>query len=222
MGSFSLLLRAPATSSALRLARRQPSARLPARRACLLHPCGDRRHLAGRRDRGSGPIEAVASGVLTVVNPITVHAVRLGHPEVLGGARWRCSLWSVRRADGRCRRPSRSVSRSAPSNGPCWRWLPALFAASASARRSIALIAASVGIVLAVSAPLADWRDYREKAHALGVTTTASPYSAWSAVSRRVDIVIPGFDKPATIRHLPHGLSREGHQPRRPHRLFGD
>ena len=60
-----------------------------------------------------------------------------------------------------------------------------------------------------LSAPLADWHDYREKAHTLGRSTTVSHYSAWTGVSRPVDIVVPGFDGPVTIHRLPAGLSRE-------------
>ena len=159
--------------------------------------------------RGRGRLEAVAAGVLTVVNPITLDAVHSGHPEeVLGGAL--AVLAVVCAARGRSMQAAVALGLAIGTK----QWtlvavLPALFAASASARRSIALVAAAVGIVLAFSAPLADWGDYREKAHSLGATTTASRYSAWSAVSRRVDIVIPGFDKPTTIRRLPQGLSRE-------------
>ena len=208
MGSFSLLLRAPLVAP--RLARRQPSARLPARRACLLHPCGDRRHLAGRRDRGSGPGPTRSGGVrrADVVNPITVHAVRSGHPEeVLGGAL--AVLAVVCAARGRSMQAAVALGLAIGTK----QWtllavLPALFAASASARRSIALIAASVGIVLAVSAPLADWRDYREKAHALGVTTTASPYSAWSAARGGSTSSFPASTSPRRSG-ISLGLSRE-------------
>jgi hypothetical protein len=47
------------------------------------------------------------------------------------------------------------------------------------------------------------------KAHALGGSTTVSHYSAWTGVSRPVDIIVSGFDGPVTIHRLPGGLSRE-------------
>ncbi len=210
MGSFSLLLRAPLVALSDSLGGDQLLGYRLGVLLCFIPALIVGTWLAAEIEvRGRGRLEAVASGVLTVVNPITVNAVRSGHPEeVLGGAL--AVLAVVCAARGRSIQAAVALGLAIGTKQ--WTLLavvPALFAASASARRSIALIAASVGIVLACIAPLADWRDYREKAHALGATTTASRSSAWSTVSRRVDIVIPGFDKPATIRRLPHGLSRE-------------
>ena len=210
MGSFSLLLRAPLVALSDWLGGNHLLGYRLGVLVCFIPALIVGSWLAAEIEaRGRGRLEAVASGVLTVVNPITVDAVRSGHPEeVLGGAL--AVLAVVCAARGRSIQAAVALGLAIGTK----QWtlvavLPALFAASPSARRSIALIAASVGIVLACSAPLADWRDYREKAHELGATTTASRYSAWSAVSRQVDIVIPGFDKPATIRRLPRGLSRE-------------
>jgi hypothetical protein len=159
------------------------------------------------RDRGR--LEAIASGVLVVVNPITLDATRSGHPEeVLGGALGVLAV--VCAARGRSLQAAVALGLAIGTK----QWtllavLPALFAAPARTRRSIALVAGVVGIVLALSAPLADWGNYRAKTHALGATTIVSRYSVWSTVSRQVDIVVPGFDKQATIHRLPLGLSRQ-------------
>ena len=144
-------------------------------------------------------LEAVALGVLVVVNPITLSAVHSGHPEeVLGGAL--AVLAVVCAARGRSLLAAVALGLAIGTK----QWtllavLPVLFAAPATTRRNIAVVAGTIGIVLALAAPLADWGEYREKAHTLGQTTTVSRYSAWYAVSQRANIVVPGLDTPATI-----------------------
>jgi hypothetical protein len=159
--------------------------------------------------RGRSRLEAMVFAVLVVINPITLDAVHMGHPEeVLGGAL--AVLAVVCAARGRSTLAAVTLGLAIGTK----QWtllavLPALLVAPAGARRRMAAVAAVIGIMLALGAPLADWHDYREKAHTLGQSTTVSHYSAWTAVSRPVDIVVPGFDRSATIHRLPGGLSRE-------------
>jgi len=146
-------------------------------------------------------------GVLVAINPITVDALHMGHPEeVLGGA---LALLAVVCA-ARGRWVLAAVALGLAIGTKQWALLavlPTLLVAPSHARRRMAAVAAAIGIVLAVAAPMADWHDYREKAHTLGLTRTVSHYSAWTAVSRPADIVVPG-DQPVTIQRLPRGLSR--------------
>ena len=148
-------------------------------------------------------------GVLVVINPITLDAVHMGHPEeVLGGA---LSVLAVVCA-ARGRSMLAAVVLGLAIGTKQWALLallPALFVAPAGARLRMGAVAAAIGTTFALRAPLADWHDYREKAHTLGRSTTVSHYSAWTGVSRPVDIVVPGFDGPVTIHRLPAGLSRE-------------
>ena len=210
MGSFSLLLRAPviALSDSLggdRLLGYQLGALVCFIPALILGGWLAREIQAQGRSR----LEATVFGVLVVINPITLDAVHMGHPEeVLGGA---LSVLAVVCA-ARGRSMLAAVMLGLAIGTKQWALLallPALFVAPAAARLRMAAVAAAIGIVLAVAAPAADWHDYREKAHTLGLSTTVSHYSAWTGVSRPVDIVVPGFDGPATIHRLPGGLSRE-------------
>ena len=158
--------------------------------------------------RGRSRLESMLFGVLVAINPITVDALHMGHPEeVLGGA---LALLAVVCA-ARGRSMLAAVALGLAIGTKQWALLavlPTLLVAPADARRRMAAVAAAIGIVLALGAPLADWHDYREKAHTLGLSRTVSHYSAWTAVSRPVDIVVPGY-RPTTIQRLPHGLSRE-------------
>ena len=163
------------------------------------------------RESKLGPVETGSDGVRRALRNQPDHARRGAHGPPRGGTRWRT------RSAGRRLRRSRAVDACSCLVGLAIgtkQWallavLPALFVAPADARRRMAAVAAAIGIVLALSAPLADWHDYREKAHTLGRTTTVSHYSAWTGVSRPVDIVVPGYDGPAKIHRLPRGLSRE-------------
>ena len=210
MGSFSLLLRAPvvALSDSLggdRLLGYQLGALVCFIPALILGGWLAREIQAQGRSR----LEATVFGVLVVINPITLDAVHMGHPEeVLGGA---LSVLAVVCA-ARGRSMLAAVVLGLAIGTKQWALLallPALFVAPAGARLRMGAVAAAIGITLALSAPLADWHDYREKAHTLGRSTTVSHYSAWTGVSRPVDIVVPGFDGPVTIHRLPGGLSRE-------------
>ena len=145
-------------------------------------------------------------GVLVAINPITLDALHMGHPEeVLGGA---LALLAVVWA-ARARSMLAAVALGLAIGTKQWALLavlPALLVAPADSRRRIAAVAAAIGIVLALSAPLADWHDYREKAHTLGLSRTVSHYSAWTVISRSADIVVPGFDRPTKDPPTPRRL----------------
>ena len=210
MGSFSLLLRAPfiALSDSLggdRLLGYQLGALV-----CFIPALIVGGWLAREiQARGRSRLEAMVFGVLVAINPITLDALHMGHPEeVLGGALAPPAVvWAAR-----ARSMLAAVALGLAIGTKQWALLavlPALLVAPADSRRRIAAVAAAIGIVLALSAPLADWHDYREKAHTLGLSRTVSHYSAWTVISRSADIVVPGFDRPTKIHRLPGGLSRE-------------
>ena len=214
MGSFSLLLRAPVVALSDLLGGDHLLGYRLGVLICFIPALIVGSWLAREVEaRGRGRLEVMASGVLVVVNPVTLDAVRSGHPEeVLGGALGVLAV--VCAARGRSMQAAVALGLAIGTK----QWtllavLPALLAAPAPTRRSIAVVAGTVGIVLALSAPLADLGGYRAKAHALGATTIVSRYSVWSTVSRQVDVVVPGYDKPATILRLPHGLSRQDISP---------
>lgn len=161
------------------------------------------------RARGRGRLEAIACAALVVVNPITVDAIRTGHPEeVLGGA---LALLAVILA-ARSRPLLAAVALGLAVGTKQWALLavlPALFAAPRPSRGRIVAVAGVIGVVLAVAAPVADWASYREKAHVLGQTRIVSRYSAWSPVSPQRHVVVAGSDVTVSFRRLPAGLSRE-------------
>lgn len=210
MGSFSLLLRAPLVALSDVLGGDHLLGYRLGALSCFIPALIIGSWLAREIEaRGRSRLEAMASSVLVVINPITLDAVRMGHPEeVLGGAL--AVLAVVCAARGRSMQAAVALGLAIGTK----QWtllavLPTLLAAPAPSRRTIATVAGTVGIVLSLGAPLADWVDYREKAHVLGQTSTVSRYSAWSTVSRQADIVVPGADAPVTIHQLPRGLSRE-------------
>lgn len=210
MGSFSLLLRAPVVAISDALGGDHLLGYRLGALLCFIPALILGAWLAREIEMRDRPrLEAIAFGALLVVNPITLDAVRAGHPEeVLGGALAVIAVICAARG----RSLESAVALGLAIGTKQWTLLavmPALFAARPGTRRTIGVVGGVVGVALALSAPLADWSDYREKAHALGQTEIVSRYSAWYLVSSSAEITVPDGDTLDAIRRLPHGLSRE-------------
>jgi hypothetical protein len=164
-------------------------------------------------ERGRGPLACVAVSVLVLVNPATLAAIELGHPEELLCAA--LAVGSVLAASGGRPRASALMLGLAIATKQ-WALLalaPVLLASRAGTRPRLALTVAA--ITAALLAPLALSRPDRFATNtrdAQGGTMNVSRYSAWWPASRTEVRIVRVGDVPhaVTLHRLSVGVTRLG------------
>jgi hypothetical protein len=205
MGPLSLLLRAPVAALA------GPGSiwayRLGAL-ACLLGLVALGVAIARRTPAGYAPVAAL----LLVVNPVTIDALRLGHPEELLGA----ALCTGALVLARERPLAAGVALGAALATKQWALIaiaPALLVAPREARRRLALAAA--GVAAAVSGPLALAEPHafvealRHPAFGVAEMRTGNVWG-WAAITNHISLgggaSVSAYTVPEWLQHGAHPL----------------
>jgi hypothetical protein len=205
MGPLSLLLRAPVAALA------GPGSiwayRLGAL-ACLLGLVALGVAIARRTPAGYAPVAAL----LLVVNPVTIDALRLGHPEELLGA----ALCTGALVLARERPLAAGVALGAALATKQWALIaiaPALLVAPREARRQLALAAA--GVAAAVSGPLALAEPHafvealRHPAFGVAEMRTGNVWG-WAAITNHISLgggaSVSAYTVPEWLQHGAHPL----------------
>jgi hypothetical protein len=205
MGPLSLLLRAPVAALA------GPGSiwayRLGAL-ACLLGLVALGVAIARRTPAGYAPVAAL----LLVVNPVTIDALRLGHPEELLGA----ALCTGALVLARERPLAAGVALGAALATKQWALIaiaPALLVAPREARRRLALAAA--GVAAAVSGPLALAEPHafvealRHPAFGVAEMRTGNVWG-WAAITNHISLgggaSVSAYTVPEWLQHGAHLL----------------
>jgi hypothetical protein len=165
------------------------------------------------RERGRAPLACVAVSALVLVNPATLAAVELGHPEEL-----LCAALAVGSvlAAARGRPWSSALMLGLAIATKQWALLalaPVLLASPAGTRLRLALTAAAVTTALLAPLALSTPDRFATNAKAAqGGTVNVSRYSAWWPASRtEVRTVQVGDEaRPVTLYRLPAGVTGLG------------
>jgi Glycosyltransferase family 87 len=160
--------------------------------------------------RGRGPLACVAVSVLVLVNPATLAAIALGHPEELLCAA--LAVGSVLEA-AKGRHWVAAIMLGLAIATKQWALLalgPVLLASAAGARLRLGLTAAAVAAALLAPLALANPDRYRANVKEVqGATVNVSRYSAWWPASKtEVRIVRVGDQaRPVALHRLPAGVT---------------
>jgi hypothetical protein len=213
-GSFAALVQAPFLALSLALGGGELLAYRLSALPCLLAlallalALGRSMHERGRR-----PLACVAVSVLVLVNPATLAAIELGHPEEL-----LCAALAVGSvlAAGRGRSWASGLMLGLAIATKQWALLavaPVLLASPAGSRLRLALTSAAIAAALLAPLALSSPDRFATNAKAAqGGTMNVSRFSAWWPASRtEVRIVRVGDEaRPVILHRLPIGVTALG------------